>query len=108
MALSTLAACPIEMVERAILSENPGAVQVVAKAAGCSWPTMKTLLLMRTADRRMSNLDLDRARENFERLEALTAKRVLEFYQKRRNPGVDAGAFENYKAAHVSHELPLC
>jgi hypothetical protein len=42
-------------------------------------------LLMTAADRRMSKVDLDRARENFERLETGTAKRVLEFYDARRN-----------------------
>jgi uncharacterized protein (DUF2336 family) len=85
MALSTLACCPIEMAERAMLNENPGAVQVIAKAAGCSWTTVKALLLMTAADRRMSKMDLDRARENFERLETRTAQRVLEFHNARRN-----------------------
>jgi uncharacterized protein (DUF2336 family) len=85
MALSVLACCPIEMAERAILNENPGVVQVIAKAAGCSWVTVKALLLMTAADRRMSKVDLDRARKNFERLEIGTAKRVLEFYDARRN-----------------------
>ena len=83
MALSTLACCPIEMTERAVLNENPGAIQVIAKAAGCSWVTVKAVLLMTVADRRMSRTDFDRARENFERLEARTAKRVLEFYDAR-------------------------
>jgi uncharacterized protein (DUF2336 family) len=85
MALSVLANCPIEMAERAVLNENPGVVQVIAKAAGCSWATMRALLLMTAADRRMSKIDLDRARENFERLEIRAAKRVLEFYEARRN-----------------------
>ena len=85
MALSVLASCPIETAERAILHENPGAVQVVAKAAGCSWATVKALLLMRAADRRMSEKDIARAREDFERLDTGTAKRVLEFHRKRRN-----------------------
>ena len=84
-ALSALARCPIEMAERSILNEHPGAVQVIAKAAGCSWATVKALLLMTAADRRMSKKDLDRARQNFERLEPRTAKRVLEFYDARRN-----------------------
>jgi uncharacterized protein (DUF2336 family) len=84
MALSVLARCPIEIAERAVLNENPGAVQVIAKAAGCSWATTKALLLMTAADRRMTKMDLDRARENFERLETATAKRVLEFYDARR------------------------
>jgi uncharacterized protein (DUF2336 family) len=91
MALSALAACPIEMAERAILNDNPGVVQVIAKAAGCSWITVKALLLMRVADRRMSERDLDRARADFERLETQTAKRVLEFYEARRDARSFAG-----------------
>jgi uncharacterized protein (DUF2336 family) len=85
VALSVLACCPIEMAERAILNENPGVVQVIAKAAGCSWATVKALLLMTAADRRMSEADLADARENYERLETQTAKRVVEFYEARRD-----------------------
>ena len=85
VALSVLACCPIEMAERAILNENPGVLQVIAKAAGCSWATVKALLLMTAADRRMSEADLAGARENYERLETQTAKRVVEFYEARRD-----------------------
>lgn len=85
VALSVLACCPIEMVERGILNENPGVVQVIAKAAGCSWGTVKALLLMNAADRRMSEADLAGARENYERLKTQTAKRVVELYEARRN-----------------------
>lgn len=91
MALSALAGCPIEIVERAVLNENPGAVQIVARAADCSWATTKALLLMTAAERKMTRMDLERARENFERLELATARRVLEFYEMRRNAGTDAG-----------------
>jgi uncharacterized protein (DUF2336 family) len=84
-ALSALAGCPIEMAERAVLNENPGVVQVIAKAAGCSWTTVKALLLMSAADRRMSKTDLEHARRHFDRLEARTAKRVLEFHEARRS-----------------------
>jgi uncharacterized protein (DUF2336 family) len=78
LALSILARCPIEVAERAVLDQNPGAVQVVAKAAGCSWATVKSLLLMRAAGRHLSKKDLDQARENFERIGTQTAQRVLE------------------------------
>jgi uncharacterized protein (DUF2336 family) len=84
LALSILARCPIEVVERAVLNVNPGAVQVVAKAAGCSWATVKALLSMRVAGRGMSTMDFDHARENYERLKVRTARRVLEVYQARR------------------------
>jgi len=92
LALSILARCPIAVAERAVLNENPGAVQVVAKSASCSWPTVKSLLLMRAADRRMSKVDLDRARENYERLDVRTAKRVLEFYDSRRHSSMAANS----------------
>ena len=92
LALSILARCPIEVAERAVLNENPGAVQVVAKAAGCSWATVKSLLLMRAAGRRLSKSDLDQARENFERLETQTAQRVLEFHNSRRQHRALTGA----------------
>jgi uncharacterized protein (DUF2336 family) len=92
MALSALACCPIEMAERAILNEKPGVVQVIAKAAGCSWATVRALLLMTAADRRMSETDLGRARENYERLETRTARRVLEFYDARRDVRTIASA----------------
>lgn len=92
MALSVLASCPIETAERAILHENPGVVQIIAKAAGCSWATVKALLLMRAADRRMSEKDIAEAREDFERLETSTAKRVLDFHRKRRNMRGEASA----------------
>ncbi len=84
VALSVLAGCPIEMSERAILNENPGVVQVIAKAAGCTWATVKALLLMTAADRRMSEADFAAARRSYERLETQTAKRVVEFYEARR------------------------
>ncbi len=85
LALSVLARCPIEVAERAVLNESPGAVQIVAKAAGCSWPTVKALLLMRTGGRMMSTTDIDRACENYDRLELKTAQRVLRLYKMRRN-----------------------
>src|SRR5689334_177400 len=97
MALSVLAACPIELVERAVLNDNAGTVQLVAKAGGCSWATAKALLLMRVADRRLSKIDLDQARENFERLELRTARRVLEFYKARR----DARTSESHPVART-------
>lgn len=89
MALSVLAGCPIEMAERAVLHENPGVALVLAKAAGCSWGTVKLVLLIEAADRRMSNEDLDRLRDSFEQLELRTAKRVLEFYSTRRTERAD-------------------
>jgi hypothetical protein len=46
--------------------------------------TVRAILLMRAASRRLSKMDLDRARGHFERLDTTTAKRVLAFYEGRR------------------------
>jgi len=110
LALSILARCPIEVAERAVLDENSGAVQVVAKAAGCSWATAKSLLLMRTAGRRLSKSDLDQARENFERLDTQTAQRVLEFQKLRCQHRAVTGAMVipeiNSKPERIMASLP--
>jgi uncharacterized protein (DUF2336 family) len=98
-ALSILAKCPVEIVERTVLNLNPGAVLVVIKAAECSWATAKSVLLMRVADRRLSKMDLDRARDHFESLEAATAKRVIAFYESRRSSS--AGASEINSCATI-------
>jgi len=102
LALSALARCPIEVAERAVLNENPGVIQIVAKAAGCTWVTVKALLLMRAANRSMAKADLDRARENYERLEIRTAQRVLEFYEGRRNLRVATSPTDSGAAANAT------
>src|SRR6201984_30990 len=105
LALSVLARCSIEVAERAVLNENPGAVQVVAKAAGCAWTTVKALLLMRAANRSLSKADLELARANYERLEVRAARRVLEFYDSRRHRRAATGP-STALAASAGFEAP--
>ena len=106
LALSVLARSSIEVVERAVLNANPGAVQIVGKAAGCSWTTIKALLLMRAAERRISKMDLEHARVHYERLDVRTAKRVLEFHESRRNLRV-ASKSAALKASATVSKPPL-
>jgi hypothetical protein len=54
---------------------------------------------MTVAERKMSKMDLERARANFEDLERRTAQRVLEFYEARRNMLAHAGATITAKEA---------
>jgi uncharacterized protein (DUF2336 family) len=112
LALSILARCPIEVAERAVLNENPGAVQVVAKAARCSWATVKALLSMRIVNRSLSRTDFDQVRENYERLKVRTARRVLDFYASRRNVREAASpplapAAPTSSEAFARHDAPL-
>jgi uncharacterized protein (DUF2336 family) len=83
VALAKLGPFPIELVERALLDEGGDMVLILAKAARCSWPTTKELLLMFPANRSMSLGDLDAAYASFERLSPETARRIVNFREER-------------------------
>jgi len=83
IALALFGSLPIDLVERALLDQRPDMVLILAKAAGCSRTTTKAILLMHTAGRRMSENDLSQALASFDRLSVKTAKRVVEFYDRR-------------------------
>lgn len=84
VALALFGRLPIDLVERALLDERPDMVLILARAAGCSRTTTKAILLMQAAGRGMSEADLDQALTSFDRLSEKTAKRVLEFYDRRK------------------------
>jgi uncharacterized protein (DUF2336 family) len=84
VALALFGRLPIDLVERALLDERPDMVLILAKAAGCSRTTTKAILLMQAAGRGMSEADLEQALASFDRLSNKTAKRVLEFYDRRK------------------------
>jgi hypothetical protein len=46
IALAKVGRLPVDLVERALLGKNEDMVLVLAKAAGCSWTTVKELMLM--------------------------------------------------------------
>jgi hypothetical protein len=83
VALALFGRLSIDLVERALLDQRPDMVLILAKAAGCSRTTTKAILLMQAAGRGMSETDLEQALASFERLTPKTAKRVLEFYDRR-------------------------
>jgi uncharacterized protein (DUF2336 family) len=91
VALSLLCNIPIDVVERALLDGGTEMVLILGKVGGCSWTTVKAILLMRSADRGMSAQDLDQANRTFTRLQTETAWRVLHFYHARRK-GADQPA----------------
>jgi uncharacterized protein (DUF2336 family) len=83
VALSVLSALPIEGIERAMLDDQTDMVLIAAKAASLSWATTKSFVLMQASGRGLSQADLDRVRQSFERLQVNTAQRVVRFYQVR-------------------------
>ena len=46
IALAKLGRFPVDLVERALIDKGEDMILILAKAAGCSWTTVKELLLM--------------------------------------------------------------
>ena len=58
-------------------------ILVLAKAAGCSWTTVKELLLMYVAERNLQPDDLARTFERYAKLPQATARNIVNFYGQR-------------------------
>jgi hypothetical protein len=61
-------------------------VLILARAAGFGWPTVRAIIGARPGAK-PSSQTLDAALENFERLTAATAQRVVRFWQVRQGTG---------------------
>jgi uncharacterized protein (DUF2336 family) len=85
-ALATLCAVPVEVVDRLMSGERADPVLILAKSAGFGWPTVREVVLARPGPK-PSSLALDSAFENFEKLTAATAQRVVRFWQVRQGTG---------------------
>jgi uncharacterized protein (DUF2336 family) len=96
VALSLCTGAPIDLVERAMLDDNPDMAVILAKVAGFSWSTAQCILL-RATNRALSVQDLDRALSGFSRLKSGTARSIIEFYDARRQglPTIPAAANAN-------------
>jgi len=102
VALSMLGLLPIEIVERALLDKGTEMILILAKAAGCSWTTTKAMLTMHAADRGLSKQDIKAALTSYERLSYETARRLVNFYERRSK----LSAAENAGTAKTSSPAP--
>lgn len=84
VALAALGEFPMDLVERALLDKSTDQIIILARAAGCCRTTVRAVLTMRAADRRLSPMDLADALAQFDRLQPGTARSALEFYRLRR------------------------
>jgi uncharacterized protein (DUF2336 family) len=85
-ALATLCAVPVEVVDRLMSGERADPVLILARAVGFGWPTVREIINARPGAK-ATNQTLDAALENFERLTAATAQRVVRFWQVRQGTG---------------------
>jgi uncharacterized protein (DUF2336 family) len=84
--LATVCAVPVEVVDRLMSGERVDPVLILARAAGFGWPTVREIVNTRPGPK-PSAQTLDAAFENFERLTAATAQRVVRFWQVRQGTG---------------------
>lgn len=85
-ALATICAVPVEVVDRLMSGERADPVLILARAAGFGWSTVREIISARSSIKPSSQA-LDAALDNFERLTAATAQRVVRFWQVRQGTG---------------------
>jgi uncharacterized protein (DUF2336 family) len=85
-ALATVCAVPVEVVDRLMNGERADPVLILARAANFGWPTVREIINARPGSKPTAQV-LDAAYENFDRLTAATAQRVVRFWQVRQGTG---------------------
>ena len=85
-AMATVCSVPVEVVDRLMSGERADPVLILARAAGFGWPTVSEVMSARPGAK-PSHQMLEAARENFDRLTAATAQRVVRFWQVRQGTG---------------------
>lgn len=85
-ALATVCAVPVEVVDRLMNGERADPVLILARSVGFGWPTVKAVMAARPGNKPTAQV-LESAFENFERLTAATAQRVVRFWQVRQGTG---------------------
>jgi len=73
----------VDLVERALLDEGEDMILVLAKAAGCSWTTVRELLLMYAAKRRLDPDDLLQICDRYKRLSQQMARNIVSVHERR-------------------------
>jgi uncharacterized protein (DUF2336 family) len=83
VALASLCALSIDVIERAMVQDREETILIVMKAIELSWPTAKAVLLLCAGQHGLSPNALEQRRAVFNRLNRTTAQQVVEFQRKR-------------------------
>jgi uncharacterized protein (DUF2336 family) len=84
VALAAMGEFEVALVERALLDRSSDLILILVRAAQCCRATARAILMMPSADRRLSPMDLADALAQFDRLQLATARSAIEFYRLRR------------------------
>jgi uncharacterized protein (DUF2336 family) len=83
--LAALAKVPINVVDRLMSGDRPDPVLILCKAAGLGWSTVKEIFQVHPNGEDISHHGLNEAFANYSRLSTSTARRVVRFWQMRRD-----------------------
>jgi len=81
--LSVLCDVPVDVVDRLLAGERPDPVLILSRCSGFSWETVQAILLACAGAKGRTTQALETVRENFDKLTAATAQRVVRFWQLR-------------------------
>ncbi|HEY1153183.1 MAG TPA: DUF2336 domain-containing protein [Pseudolabrys sp.] len=82
-ALSVLCAVPVDVIDRLLAGDRPDPILILGRAAGFSWETVRAIIGVRPGGKGTSTQGIEAARDNFDKLTAATAQRVVRFWQLR-------------------------
>jgi uncharacterized protein (DUF2336 family) len=83
--LAALAKVPINVVDRLMSGDRPDPVLILCKAAGLGWSTVKGIFQVHPKGKDVAQYGFDEAFANYNRLSTSTARRVVRFWQIKRD-----------------------
>jgi uncharacterized protein (DUF2336 family) len=83
--LAALAKVPINVVDRLMSGDRPDPVLILCKAAGLGWSTVKGIFRVHPRGKEVAQYGFDEAFANYNRLSTSTARRVVRFWQIKRD-----------------------
>src|ERR1700758_5292189 len=84
-AIAALASVPVAIAEGMMVESRAEGVMILAKVAGLSWPTVRTIINMRDELGGGEPTDIGACEDTYERLRPSTAQQVLRFHRMQQN-----------------------
>jgi uncharacterized protein (DUF2336 family) len=83
--IAALANVPVGIAENMMIESRAEGVMILAKVAGLSWPTVRSIIRMRDQLSGAETADLSASQDTYERLRPSTAQQVLRFHRMQQN-----------------------
>jgi len=83
--IAALANVPVGIAENMMIESRAEGVMILAKVAGLSWPTVRSIIRMRDQLSGAEPADLSASQDTYERLRPSTAQQVLRFHRMQQN-----------------------